>query len=39
MPQKAVQKNFDLLNEAVDYFNPKTIVFMGDLFHSSLNKE
>jgi len=39
VPQKAVQKNFDLMNEAVNYFNPKTIVFMGDLFHSSLNKE
>lgn len=39
VPQKAVQKNFDMLNEAIDFFEPKTIVFMGDLFHSSLNKE
>jgi len=39
VPQKAIQKNFDLLNEAVAFFKPNTIVFMGDLFHSSLNKE
>lgn len=39
VPQKAVQKNFDLLDEAVAFFQPETIVFMGDLFHSSLNKE
>lgn len=39
VPQNAVQKNFDLLDEAVAYFNPKTICFIGDLFHSSLNKE
>ena len=39
VPQKAVQKNFDLMNEVVAFFEPKSIVFMGDLFHSSLNKE
>jgi len=39
VPQKAIQKNFELLNEAVAFFKPNTIVFMGDLFHSSLNKE
>ncbi|QLG44876.1 ligase-associated DNA damage response endonuclease PdeM [Costertonia aggregata] len=39
VPQQAVQKNFDMLNEVVDFFNPKSIVFMGDLFHSSLNNE
>lgn len=39
VPQKAVQKNFDLMDDAVAFFQPKTIVFMGDLFHSSLNKE
>jgi len=39
VPQKAIQKNFDVMNEAVAFFKPKTIVFMGDLFHSSINKE
>jgi DNA ligase-associated metallophosphoesterase len=39
VPQKAVQKNFELLNEAIEFFNPKTVCFLGDLFHSSLNKE
>ena len=39
VPQKAVHKNFDLMDEVVAYFQPETIVFMGDLFHSSLNKE
>ena len=39
VPQKAIQKNFDLMDEVVAFFQPKTIVFMGDLFHSSLNKE
>jgi len=39
VPQKAIQKNFDLMDEVINYFQPGTVVFMGDLFHSSLNKE
>lgn len=39
VPQKAIQRNFDLMDEALDFFQPKLLVFMGDLFHSSLNKE
>ncbi|NHF60610.1 ligase-associated DNA damage response endonuclease PdeM [Flavobacteriaceae bacterium TP-CH-4] len=39
VPQAAVRKNFDLLTEALFHFNPQTLCFMGDLFHSSLNKE
>lgn len=39
VPHKAIQKNFDLLNEVLDFFRPGSIVFMGDLFHSSMNKE
>lgn len=39
VPQKAVQKNFEMLDEALEYFQPDTVIFMGDLFHSSLNKE
>jgi len=39
VPQKVIQKNFDLLDEVVAFFEPETVVFMGDLFHSSINKE
>ncbi|MDO1513236.1 ligase-associated DNA damage response endonuclease PdeM [Maribacter confluentis] len=39
VPQAAVQKNFDMMDESIAYFKPKTLVFMGDLFHSSLNRE
>ena len=39
VPQKAVHKNFILLNEIVNHFQPFQICFLGDLFHSSLNKE
>ncbi|MEO9892369.1 ligase-associated DNA damage response endonuclease PdeM [Aurantibacter sp.] len=39
VPQKAIQKNFELLNEVITFFEPEKIIFMGDLFHSSLNKE
>ena len=39
VPQKAIQKNFDTMDEVVAFFQPSTLVFMGDLFHSSLNKE
>ncbi len=39
VPQKAVEKNFELMDEVIAFFQPKVVVFMGDLFHSSLNKE
>lgn len=39
VPHKAIQKNFDLMSETVLLFSPKTICFLGDLFHSVLNKE
>lgn len=39
VPQNAIAKNFELLDEAIGYFQPKTICFLGDLFHSSLNQE
>ncbi len=39
VPQQAVQKNFHAMDTTIQYFSPKTIIFMGDLFHSSLNKE
>jgi DNA ligase-associated metallophosphoesterase len=39
VPQNAVQGNFLKLTEVVEFFQPSKIVFLGDLFHSSLNKE
>ena len=39
VPQKAIHKNFVMMDEAIGHFQPETVVFMGDLFHSSLNKE
>jgi DNA ligase-associated metallophosphoesterase len=39
VPQTAIQNNFDKLSEAVKTFQPKKIVFLGDLFHSALNVE
>ncbi|MBS9462766.1 ligase-associated DNA damage response endonuclease PdeM [Flagellimonas sp. 389] len=39
VPQKAIHKNFMLLDEIVSEFQPFQICFLGDLFHSSLNKE
>lgn len=39
VPQNAVQKNFELMDDALDFFKPNHLIFMGDLFHSSLNKE
>ncbi|WP_367997911.1 ligase-associated DNA damage response endonuclease PdeM [Zobellia uliginosa] len=39
VPQAAVQTNFKKMDRAIDLFQPQVIVFMGDLFHSALNKE
>jgi len=39
VPQKAVQKNFDVITSTIQFFNPKKVCFLGDLFHSALNKE
>lgn len=39
VPQNAVKKNFDLMHGAIHFFRPETVIFLGDLFHSSLNKE
>lgn len=39
VPQKAVGQNFVVMNEAIEHFKPTGIVFLGDLFHSSVNKE
>lgn len=39
VPRKALHKNYALLDNVVHYFQPFQICFLGDLFHSSLNKE
>ncbi|GLR16552.1 ligase-associated DNA damage response endonuclease PdeM [Portibacter lacus] len=39
IPQSAAQKNFDQLEKLILKHTPKTVYFMGDLFHSFYNKE
>ena len=39
VPRKAIHKNYVLLDKIVADFEPFQICFLGDLFHSSLNKE
>lgn len=39
VPFKAISENFKRLTEISEFFSPKTLCFMGDLFHSSLNME
>lgn len=39
VPQGAIHKNFELLDEVIQFFNPLEVYFMGDLFHSYLNAE
>lgn len=39
VPHAAISENFKNLTEVVNFFSPKIICFMGDLFHSSINVE
>lgn len=39
LPTKAISKNFSNLDQLVAFFAPKSICFLGDLFHSSMNNE
>lgn len=39
VPQGAIQRNFELMDEVVQHFKPTEIYFLGDLFHSYLNQE
>lgn len=39
VPLAVTQKNYNRLEKSVAYFNPESICFLGDLFHSHLNKE
>ncbi|HET8737894.1 MAG TPA: ligase-associated DNA damage response endonuclease PdeM [Pricia sp.] len=39
VPRNAIQRNFDRMDGCLQHFTPEHVIFMGDLFHSSLNKE
>jgi len=39
IPNNAVPKNFERLTEVIEYFKPEKLIFLGDLFHSSKNRE
>jgi DNA ligase-associated metallophosphoesterase len=39
LPRKASEENFKLLNRLVEQHQPKELVILGDLFHSSPNEE
>jgi uncharacterized protein len=39
IPSKVFQKDLDCLSLLVDKFSPVSICFLGDLFHSEINKE
>lgn len=39
LPEQAIYKNFQKLDSAVNYFEPESICFLGDLFHSVINNE
>jgi len=39
VPQKVILKNFEVLQDTLSFYNPNSICFLGDLFHSSLNRE
>lgn len=39
VPNVSAEGNFRKLSRIVDHFQPETIVFLGDLFHSKKNRE
>ncbi len=39
VPQAAILRNFDTMDQALACFNPREVYFLGDLFHSYLNRE
>ncbi len=39
LPESSVTGNFKKLDKVVDHFQPETIIFLGDLFHSKKNSE
>jgi DNA ligase-associated metallophosphoesterase len=39
VPRQALLRNFERLREVAAYFEPRSICFLGDLFHSHINRE
>jgi DNA ligase-associated metallophosphoesterase len=39
IPEKAIQKDLNRLEQITKTLNPKRIIFLGDLFHSAENRE
>ena len=39
VPRNALLRNFERLGEVADHFAPRSICFLGDLFHSHMNRE
>lgn len=39
VPRGAILGNFELLDRTLEFFNPRGLYFLGDLFHSYLNSE
>lgn len=39
IPENAIVENFNRLDEIVELFIPEKIIFLGDLFHSTINTE
>ena len=39
LPVKASLENLRVFKELIDYYRPKKLIFLGDLFHSSYNNE
>ncbi len=39
VPHRAIEQNFESLDQILFHFRPGTVCFLGDLFHSSMNSE
>lgn len=39
VPLEAKNENWRVLNELIEYFGPKRVYILGDLFHSNFNQE
>lgn len=39
VPENSVSKNFEELTNVLEFFKPKKLIFLGDLFHSKKNNE
>ncbi|TCN54717.1 ligase-associated DNA damage response endonuclease PdeM [Flavobacterium circumlabens] len=39
VPNNAILENFSRLTKVAEFFSPEKVIFLGDLFHSSINQE